>query len=51
MRLATKQGIAGAHALVFVDLSADLPAFYVTPSDVARGEVERYRDSWDRFES
>ncbi|MFD5831515.1 hypothetical protein [Lentzea sp. NPDC060358] len=51
MRLATTQDTTGAHALVFVDLSTDTPAFYVTPPEVARGEVEQHLDGWDRFES
>ncbi len=51
MRLSTKQDVALAHSLVFVDLSTDTPAFYVTPPNVALGEVEQHRDGWDRFGS
>jgi hypothetical protein len=51
LRRATRQDTVGAHALVFVDLSTDIPAFYVTPPDVASGEVEQYRDRWDRFDA
>jgi hypothetical protein len=47
----SEQDTTGAHALVFVDLSAKIPAFYVTPPDVAGGEVEQYPDRWDRFEA
>lgn len=51
MRLGTHQDTDGAHALVFVDLSTDVPAFYVTPPAVERGEVEQHRDGWTRFEA
>jgi hypothetical protein len=50
MRRGTQQDTEGAHALVFVDLSRDVPAFYVTPPDVASGEVEQYPGGWERFE-
>ncbi|WP_189157477.1 hypothetical protein [Lentzea pudingi] len=49
MRRGTQQDADGAHALVFVDLSFGAPAFYVTPADVERGDVEQYPGGWDRF--
>ncbi|MEV6716437.1 hypothetical protein AB0M48_30870 [Lentzea sp. NPDC051208] len=49
MRRGTRQDTDGAHALVFVDLSSGTPAFYVTPPEVERGEVERHRSCWERF--
>ena len=51
MRLGTKQDTEGAHALVFVDLSSDVPAFYVTPPDVERGEVEQHSKGWHQFDA
>ncbi|MEV7037526.1 hypothetical protein [Amycolatopsis sp. NPDC051061] len=51
MRRGTQQDVAGAHSLVFVDLFADTPAFYITPPDVAAGEVEQWRDRWDRLDA
>ena len=51
MRLGTKQDTGGAHALVFVDLSSDVPAFYVTPPDVERGEVEQHSKGWHQFDA
>jgi hypothetical protein len=50
MRRGTQQDTDGAQALVFVDLSSDIPAFYVTPPDVAAGEVEHYSNRWDLFD-
>ncbi len=50
MRRGTGQDVQGAHSLVFVDLSAPEPAYYITPPDVAVGEVEQWRDRWDRFD-
>ncbi|GHH42112.1 hypothetical protein [Lentzea cavernae] len=51
MRRGTQQDTEGARARVFVDLSSDLPAFYVTPPDVKVGEVEQYPDHWDLFDN
>jgi hypothetical protein len=50
MRRGTQLDVSGAHSLVFVDLSTDAPAFYITPPDVAVGEVAQWRDRWDRLE-
>ncbi|WP_157529705.1 hypothetical protein [Nocardia sp. NRRL S-836] len=47
--MVTQQDTEGARALVFVDLSSDIPAFYVTPPDVAAGQVEQYLNRWDLF--
>jgi hypothetical protein len=49
MRRGTGQDVDGAHSLVFVDLSGPTPAFYITPPDVAVGEVEQWLGRWDRF--
>jgi hypothetical protein len=51
MRRGTQQDTEGARALVFVDLSGEIPAFYVTAPNVAVGEVEQDLDRWDRFDS
>jgi len=47
MRRATQQDDSDAVAVVYVDLSTDVPLFYVTPPGTQRGEVENWRDRWD----
>jgi hypothetical protein len=50
MRRGTDQDVRDAHSLVFVDLSDSVPAYYITEPGVSAGEVEQWRDRWDRFD-
>ncbi|MFS8104247.1 hypothetical protein LFM09_44775 [Lentzea alba] len=51
LRRATEQNVEGVHAVVFVDLTAPLPCFYVAPPEhTTAGLVDQHRNGWTLFD-
>lgn len=51
LRRATDQDVDGVHAVIFVDLTTEIPRFYVAPPEhTTAGLVEQHIDEWARFD-